>query len=197
MKKIIEQLEDLYGPWRREKDYLYNCVLSKYSDKIYLNVLFINSEYKKNISFFNQNKITLSSELQSFYKNYNGITLFSHSFVIYGYVETLEPGYTPLNLATQNMRIRVKNKAWDDNYVSIGKYGKYDFCLKRSDRSEKIYVIDRFTTKIKTTFSSFDQLLDYCVKKISTLYDQNGLKKTAPNNSKIWADNMCVNEEIF
>ncbi len=197
MKKIIEELGKAYGPWMRCADYMYNCVLTKYSNNIYLNALFVEPEYKNNVSYLEKNGVIVGDDLKDFYKTFNGITLFSHSFVIFGYIETSRKGYCPLNAASMNLRIRFDNKSWNDNYFSIGEYGKYDFCLKRKDASKTIYIIDSSSNIIVKTFSSFNQLIEYSVKKLMALYDQNGLRKNAPKNSNSWLDNMSVHDNIF
>ena len=196
MNNIYDFLKQKYGTWKSEKKYSYNGVLSKYSDTSYLNVLFVNPEYKNNIAFLKSNGIIIPKEIDEFYRKYNGIALFSQSFVVFGYITSIDMGYTPLGMQRMNMMIRLKNRAWDDSYVSIGEYANFDFCLKKKDQSGTIFVIDRKTCHIKRTFNSFSELLEYSVVELSKLYDKDGYKLDRPASSDSWLDNISL-ENIY
>ena len=197
MKRVLLELEQRYGSWRKEKNYLFNCVLTRYSSSIYLNVLFNEPEYKKNIEYLKSQNIEIDNSIKGFYEAFNGITLFSHSLVIFGYVNSLERGYTPLNMESMNVRIKAKNRQWDCDYCSIGEYSKFDFCLKRRDKQGTIYVINRFDNRLVRTFPNLDSLLEYAVSKLMQRYDQSGLKLGSPEQSKNWMDNMSLEEDLF
>lgn len=196
MNKIDTILEEKYGAFRKEKGYLFNGVLSKFSSAIYLNVLFIEPKYKENISYLKSNGVYIPKEVDEFYQQYNGLALFSHSLAIFGYITSLDMGYTPLGMQRMNMMTRLKNKSWDDNYLSIGKYSSFDFCLSKKGKDNNIYVIERRTCKLVRTFCSFNELLDYCINKLSKLYDKEGYKINRPSGSDSWLDNMSL-ENIF
>lgn len=194
MFAIDAELEQKFGSWKREKNYLYNCVLDKYSNKIYLNALFCEPELKKNIGFLKTEHIEITKDISKFYEKYNGITLFSHSFVIYGFINSIEAGYTPLGLERMNMQLRFYNKLWDNNYISIGEYSDYAFCLKRRDRTGTLYVINKENNNFVKTFSSLNDLLEYCITRLARLYDENGYK--IGSRGRNWMDNQSF-ENIF
>ncbi len=196
MKRVKNVLESEYGKWFKEKNYLCNCILNHFSNETYLNVLFDKPEYKKNIEYLKKNGIEISRSIDNFYKEYNGVSLFSHSLVIYGYINNLEMGYTPLNAESMNLRIRARNKQWNDEYISFGEYSRFNFCLKRKDKSGTVYIINRFDNQLIRTFSDFDELLEYAIDKLIKLYDINGIRKNIDKSSKSSLDNRST-EEIF
>ena len=189
-------LELRYGSFKKEKDYFYNGVLLYYSNSSYLNILFNKSEYKNNISRLKENGIVVSESIEKFYKQYNGISLFSQSFVIYGCASSIEKGYTPLDMNRMNTLLKLKNRSWDNSYYAIGEYSNFAFCLKRNDKAGSIFVVEKRSFRQIRTFTNLDDFFIYCIEELSKLYDKDGYKKNRPSSSTSWLDNMSF-ENIF
>lgn len=196
MDNMFLKLEKKYGKWNKEKKYLYNCVMPQFRN-VYLNILFIDSEYRKIKETFERHNLEMSNSIKKFYKEYNGVSLFGQSFVIFGHVEKVEMGYTPLGIDRMNTMLRVKNTSWDNDFVAIGECSKLNFCLKRKDKSGTIYIINRFNNNIVKKFSSFDEMMKYFIEKLLKIYNSNGILTTRLKEPKNIYDNMCSYEDLF
>lgn len=194
MNKTFENLLKKYGPWELCAGYKGCCHLLKYSESMFLHAIFnpdINS-----INELKTNKIHVGKDLSAFYKECNGATLFSHSFVLYGSCLQTIKGYCPLDLNLMNKRLRLKYKNWNDSYFSIGCYSKYEFCLKKYSLRNIVFIVDRTTGKTIDSFENINLLIEHVVSSIDGDYDANGLKASNKSSSKNWMDNMC-NKDIF
>lgn len=194
MEKIIKELEQKFGKWNRGNEFIFNCSLTQYFNGVYLNAIFdANNEVLK---ILKQNKVHVGKSLSAFYKKYGGLSLFCHSFVIYGWSKMLQKGYSPLNIEQMNSTIALKNKNWNEKYYSIGNYLNYEFCLKKYSLSETVYVINKTNLVERTSFKNIDSLIEFAVQKISPLYKTNGLKSGNESPTNNWMKNMCE-EDIF
>lgn len=183
MKIAIKLLETKYGSWKKEKKYFFNCEQFKYRNPTRLNLIYNEPKYNQNLAFLSKENVVCGSDLLEFYKNYNGLSFFQHSFVIFGYQPSLEIGYVPLDMASMNRNLKIRHKNWNNDFVSIGEYGKYDFCLYKGDNQGTIYIVDRETSKIANKFKTFNDLIEYSVAKLLTMYDKDGYKIGVSKNT--------------
>lgn len=194
MNKTFEKLSKKYGPWEICVGYKGCCHLLKYSESMVLHAIF-NPELSS-VAELKANKVHVGKELATFYKECNGATLFSHSFVLYGSCSQIIKGYCPLDLNSMNKTLRLKHKNWDDSYFSIGCYSKYEFCLKKHSLRNVVFVIDRTTGKTIGSFENINKLIEHVVSSIDGEYSASGLKSSNKSSGKNWMDNMS-NKDIF
>ena len=162
---LIKIIEKKYGEWHETDAYFYNCVQTRFSNSIYLNVIFF-LDKTNSVLWFLKNNNCETKNIKNFYSECNGLTFFNHSLVIYGYCKVLEKGYIPLDAEMSNRNISIKNKNWDKHYISIGEYSNYAFCLKRNDSTGLIYVVNKNNNLIKRSFLDLEELINYCVSEI-------------------------------
>ena len=194
MNKTFEKLSKKYGAWETYAGYKGSCHLLKYSESMFLHVIF-DPDFNS-VAELKRNKIHVGKELSIFYKECNGVTLYSHSFVLYGSCLQTIKGYSPLDLNSINKTLRLKYKNWDDSYFSIGRYYKYEFCVKKHSLRNVVFIVDRTTGKTLSSFKNINMLIEHVVSSIDGDYGANGLKASNKFSSKNWMDNMS-NKDIF
>ena len=190
----ISVIEHKYGSFVKVGAYFCNCKIQGTSN--YLNYLFVQPNISNIITFFEHKDLRLESDLKDFYKQFNGLSFFMHSLVIYGFTDALISGPAPLDIRSMNRFLSSRNPNWDEGYISIGCYSSYEFCLKSGIKSGNIFVVERSSNKIIAKFCSFNEILSYCLNKISSFYQSNGLKNNLNYPLKKWTDNMSF-ENIF
>ena len=102
MKKIIEKLEKKWKSFERDTFYLKQCDTSHNKKQSYLNVLFNVANVSKLQGVQEAFSCEFHPEIKDFYKNFNGIMLFSESLRIYGIESNAEALYDPYDIIEQN-----------------------------------------------------------------------------------------------
>lgn len=175
MKEIIETLEKKWNKFNNRETCLVQCCLDGYDD--YLNVVFkpiASKNYKYVYDLLDWN---IPDDLKSFYKECNGLSLFSESLLIYGATNDNNDIYNTTDIVHENAISKLKKSMSKySDMIIFGSYGYYYFCYKK-DYDKKIYVIGSVEKDVVHTFKSIDELLKYYVTKLLNEYDSNGIKK--------------------
>lgn len=185
-----------YGVLKKQKGCMVQCEVFGKADQ-FLNVFFNSiqpKEYKKVEKLLLCN---IPKELGDFYKEYNGISLFSTSLQIYGISQHDDfEGIDTLDIMKQNInsKLFIKCPQFSDMFI-FGSYGYYCFCYKKN-YDGNIYVIGTREKKIVHTFSTLNELFNHYVEHLIAEYDANGLK-LHPEKSRIGSYDENVSYEFI
>lgn len=191
MFNIVKFLEGYYGTFNSFEHYLRQCNVKKIDDNAYLNVLFnpINWEHYQKLQ--NVVGFKFSDEFAEFFQKYNGVLLFSQSFVIYGLRVFENDFYKPVEFVHQAAMdsIELEMNGFGD-YTSFGYCGEHLFLLSKKNASSELLVVDMNEFNILHKFKSLDELLEYYLTRLVKEYNQDGyiIDKTVeafPNSNLI------------
>ena len=185
-----------YGILKRQKNCMVQCeILGKTNQ--FLNVFFDSIQYKEYKKVENLLLCDIPKDLNDFYKEYNGISLFNTSFQIYGISQRDDfEEFDTLDIMKQNMnsKLFVKCPQFSDMFI-FGSYGYYCFCYKKN-YDGSIYVIGTREKKVVHTFSTLDELLNYYIERLTNEYSENGIK-LHPEKSRIGSYDENVSYEFI
>ena len=176
MKKIIEKLETKWKSFEDDKFYLKQCDTSHNKKQSYLNVLFRAVDGCKLKSVQEAFSCEFHPEVKAFYKNFNGIMLFSESLRIYGIESNYKALYDSYDIIEQNENDCIQS--YGDEYLNFVVFGYYSYCLFCFDKtdSEFLYVFDARQEKVVYKFKKLSDLLSHYVDYLIEEYDSNGKK---------------------
>jgi len=119
---------------------------------------------------------SLPEELQSFYKQSNGIKLFAYALSIDGmrhsYVRTGDDAWQPYSIITQNVQERPLDAP--ETLVFFGGYEYDGSSLGMSPESPVVYRFAPQSVTPLNEWSSFDDMLISEVRRLSKLFDEQG-----------------------
>lgn len=170
-------LTNKFCNFQKENHFLGQLRLTKLSEKLFLNVIFqpIPTRY---ISLLTRDKdYYFPKEYIEMLKEYNGFTLFCHSILLYGMNQTEVRGYKITDIVEYNMLIRSKYPNFPTDYLALGRFKAYEFCIKKNDDSGNIYIINLFDGKKYCYFRNLNECIEYCVRKAADLYNEEGYLK--------------------
>ncbi|MBQ7233169.1 MAG: SMI1/KNR4 family protein [Bacillales bacterium] len=185
-----------YGVLKKQKGCMVQCEISGKPGQ-FLNVFFDSIKFKEYKKVEKLLLCSIPKELNDFYKEYNGISLFSTSFQIYGISQRDDfEELDTLDIMKQNMnsKLFIKCPQFSDMFI-FGSYGYYCFCYKKN-YDGNIYVIGTREKKIVHTFSVLDEFFNYYIEHLIAEYDANGLK-LHPEKSRIGSYDENVSYEFI
>lgn len=175
MKKIINQLLAKWGAFEKDKYLVKQCDISDGDKTTYLNVLFNAVDYIK-LNSINKALGGIHPGLIDFYKEYNGIMLFSESLRLYGIEASYDALYDSYDILAQNEDDDIPS--YGEQYANFVVFGYYSSCLFCFDKTnfDFLYVFDTKQEKIVYKFKSLEELLTHYVDYLINEYDENGKK---------------------
>ena len=174
MKTKILELENKWGEFVKIGHALCNKQMSFISDKAYLNVLY-EPQTTAIQEVFNSFGCNVLPELLTFYKQYNGCSLFFSILNIFGIQSFDKEIYEPYDLEFENRIIQETFK--NDNYIffaSLG--GDYAFAYKK-DECSKVYAVKKGKKKVLKKFDNFELWFSYYFETLYDEYNEEGEKK--------------------
>lgn len=176
MIKITEQLVAKWGDFEKDKYLLKQCDISGGKKKAYLNILFNAIDLKKLQAVKDAFDCEMPPSLLEFYREYNGIMMFSESLRIYGLEANYEALYDSYDIVTQNEDDDIQG--YGEQYANFVVFGYYSSCLFCFDKTnfDFLYVFDTKQEKIVYKFKSLEELLTYYVDYLVNEYDEKGIK---------------------
>lgn len=172
----IENELKAFGPFKRCEHYFQQCNLPNFAPDIYLNVIFdaIDSHYYQKVE--EVLKIKLRDDLWCFYKKYNGMNLFSQTFVIFGLrVPHEKDNLKPVEFIYGNASASYElKKCGYSNWVAFGFCGKQHFLIDRQNPNSAIVAYDIFNNKLCHQFNTLDELFEYYIPKLAQYYGSDG-----------------------
>jgi hypothetical protein len=117
----------------------------------------------------------------------NGLGVFNTTLSLYGkrtnYIRNVENAEgQPFNIITPNTVERIKNLG--DNKLIIGSYSYDGSKLYIDNVTNKVHLSDRYDATSLYEWSNFDEMLDSEIKRLITLFDNDG-KKVDKNRSTL------------
>lgn len=175
MKDYKKLLQDKWGSFEKNGNYISNGEMPFISKEARLNVLFEPLQTEKVEEYFADIlKAELHPELRSFYEWTNGCRLFFASLSVYGIRGECKDVLVPFDLDYENRNL-LKTMP-DDKYVyfaSIG--GAYVFAYDKKLPSS-IYGMKVGSMEILQTFESFNVFFDHYFGALLDEYDNEGRK---------------------
>ena len=177
-------LETKWNVFEKDKFYLKQFDTSNNKKQSYLNILFNAVDIGKLQCVQYAFSCEFHPEIKEFYKNFNGIMLFSESLRIYGIESNEEALYDSYNIIEQNENDSIKS--YGDKYSNFIVFGYYSYCLFCFDKTdfEYLYVFDTMQEKIVYKFKRLSELLYHYVNYLYDEYDSNGMKIHFDKNLK-------------
>lgn len=124
-------------------------------------------------------KVDLPDDYIEFFKEFNGINIFSDELSIWGlrksYKRTGDEVYQPYDVITHNQELRAKKPG---SVLVVGSYS-YDNSLiayNLADSKTKVFRYNSSKFKVLNTWQSLTELLESEVKRLSRLFDEKGVK---------------------
>ena len=176
MNELINRLELKWGSFERDQHYLKQWDTSDGRKNSYLNILFNPVDFGS-LQFAKEYfKCEFHPSLLKFYKQYNGIMLFSESLRIYG-IEANDSGlYDPYDIIAQNIDDDIQ--VYGEQFANFVVFGYYSSCLFCFDKTnfDSLYVVDTEQEMIVYSFKNITELLAHYVDYLINEYDECGKK---------------------
>ncbi len=171
----MKRLNEKWGSFIKG-DLINKQIVLNEEKQVYLNILYKPINYKKDI--FKELNSKTFNELNTFYKEYNGINLCSHSLIIFG-IDNVgkEDGYATKDIFRENVMISTKIKNNEDNkYVFFGNYGMSTYLAFDRNNPKEVYVLDNNKLEVLHTFNTFSEMIEHAINFLTNEYTENGKK---------------------
>ncbi len=146
---------------------------------LFLHKIFVNGSALKKTIYSKYEDYSLG-DYGVFVTKYNGVSLFSGSFNVFGYnFSATEAKFKPMDIGVENGILR-RHKGSDDR-LYIASLGDYLFSIKKGE--ESVYCTKKGSAEDLYKWQGFDEFFVYVYKSLVKLYGADGLKIT-PTKSK-------------
>lgn len=179
MKDIKKVLENKWGAFVSQGNYLANMPLPFISKDARLNVLFLQEIEAIKNAFAEKFQSKILPELFEFYQHYNGCRLFFSSLNIYGVQFHHSDIFEPFDLLLENYNIQTRFD--DNNYVFFASLGGNYVFAYRKDELSRVYAFEKGHKQVLKVFDGFKAWFNYYFDALLNEYDTDG-KKLHPND---------------
>lgn len=186
-----------FGSWSKLDNCVCQCPINYYENKIPLNIVFLPQNADDILEYLEKSKISLDRNTKLFYEKFGGLRLFTGSLTFYGIVKEKTHAYLPSDIGKMNAMLRLRNDGWKDSFVSLGHYAEFEFCLDAKRSESSVLVVNRKNMNVVNFFQSLEEVVQYCISKLSPLYSTDGmLISNEKPDRRVWTQNICY-KNIF